>query len=316
MGADRRANVLLTISGRKPYLVPILRRSARAGTIAAVDADPSATIRSFADRFREVPSVADEASYVSALLECAEAWSIDAVLPQNDIDLAPLARASEAFAERGVRVLGASAEVVDAMGDKLAAARFFESHSIPHVPTVLAPGEPPSYPAIAKPRVGQGSVGLVRGLGPRDVSALAPTLVVQPELAGEEHHLDILRTAAGTVVSVVPKRKLAMLHGSTDRAVSVRSERLVELGVALGAALGHVGSVDVDVMMTSDGPAVLDVNLRLGGGFPMTAEACPRYVDALLAIAVGEEPLPFLGDYAIGVEVHRHPAFAVVARNG
>ena len=55
----------------------------------------------------------------------------------------------------------------------------------------------------------------------------------------------------------------------------------------LGDAIGHLGPIDVDVMLTGDGPVVLDINARTGGGFPFTASFCPQYVDAILQIALG-----------------------------
>jgi hypothetical protein len=62
--------------------------------------------------------------------------------------------------------------------------------------------------------------------------------------------------------------------------------------------------------MLGDGePQVLDVNPRLGGGFPFTATYCPAYVDALLEVAtgrpVGRRPLP----YDAGVLVCREATY-------
>jgi carbamoyl-phosphate synthase large subunit len=306
-------DVLLTCAGRKSYLVPLLRSSARCGRLIAADLDPRATLRHHVDAFRAVPPVSEPEAYVEALLALCRDEGVSAILPQNDLDLGVLARFAGTFAEAGVRVLGAPEAVVAAVGDKLRLADWLAEHDLPSVPTRELDGDDPGFPLMAKARVGQGSVGLRRVDGPDDLARLPPGSVVQPLLDGDEYNLDVLRDGSGTVVSVVPKRKLSMFHGSTERAFSVRSDDLVELGVRIGDATAHTGGIDVDLFVTSGGPRVIDINPRLGGGFPFTAQFCPRYVDALLAIAAGEPVRPFLGAYDADREIHRESLYAAVS---
>jgi len=107
---------------------------------------------------------------------------------------------------------------------------------------------------------------------------------------------------------VVVKRKLAMRDGSTDKAISVRDETLEALGTQLGHALELEGSADVDLFVTDSGPVVIDVNPRVGGGFPFTAQICPSYVDGLLMIALRQSP-GHVASYAGGIEIHRETRY-------
>lgn len=300
-------SVLLTFAGRKAFIAEILASSPIARRVLAVDADPDATIRWAVDDFRAVPPVTEEEAYVSALFAVCCEQAVDAVVAVNDMDLRVLARNAERFRAVGTRILGAPAGVVEILGDKLAVGPWLEARGFryPETAEPRSRGARLRLPALAKARFGQGGRGQRACHTEEDVRALDDDFVIQELLAGNEYHLDVLRAADGEVKSVVPKRKLAMLHGYTDQAVSVEDAALLGLGARLGAAVGHVGSIDVDLMVAGGIPYVLDVNPRLGGGFPFTALVCPRYVDAFLEIAGGASPPPFLGEYRSGVTMHR-----------
>ena len=307
---SRAVNVLLTCVGRKSYLVGILENSSRLGTLVAVDSDQDATIQYHAPRFEVVPKVvSDPDAYLDALLDLCERRSIDCVIPQNDLDLVELADARDRFTKRGILLAGASSDVTRAVRDKLRMVDWMEEHDLPYPKTWKASEAPAEeLPAIVKSRLGQGSARLERASEPSDLEGLDDReVVVQRMVDGTEYNLDILRTKEGRVVSVVPKRKLEMRWGATHKAESIDSDELIDLGIRVGQATGHVGSIDVDVMISErTGESwVIDINPRVGGGFPFTSHFCPEYVDALLAICGGEEPAAFLGDYRPDVRVDR-----------
>jgi carbamoyl-phosphate synthase large subunit len=308
-----RCNALLTFAGRKSYVYRILAGSSRAGRIVTVDADPNATVRWVADEFFTVPP-ADDAGYVDALLDLCEHDSIDCVIPLNDLDLALLAAARPRFEQRRIRVLGASEELATVFADKLAASAWLAARGFDTPATEVAPAPGASMrelrlPVVAKHRFGQASQGLRRCHTATDLARVDDGSVVQQWLTGEEYNLDILCDGAGQVLSVVPKLKLAIRDGSTDKARSVDDAALLALGGRLGAAIGHLGSIDVDVMVVDGRTYVLDINARLGGGFPFTAQFCPRYVDALLAVGRGDTPPPFMGEYRVGAVAMRDTVY-------
>jgi carbamoyl-phosphate synthase large subunit len=282
-----RARVLLTTAGRKSYLAPLLRQSPNAGWVGAVDIDPSSPIRSRVDAFDLVPPVAEGEAFVAAVHQICLRDAIDCVLPQNDLELEALARARARFEKDGIRVAGLAPELVRTVTDKLALADWLgeRGHRYPDTQTDL-PSPTAGGRWVEKERHGQGSAGLaVHDAPPLRASAREP--VFQPFVEGEEFNLDVLRDAFGDVVAVCVKRKLLMVGGSTDRAVSVDDPELAALGVQLADDLSAFGSIDVDVLRSESGPVVLDINPRMGGGFPFTATLCPAYVDCLLDVCTG-----------------------------
>jgi carbamoyl-phosphate synthase large subunit len=300
--SSERTHALLTCAGRKGYVLDALLRSPRAGSVL------------IGGHFMLLPG-ADSAGYVDAIAWLCASAGLHCVLPTNDLDLIVLAAARDRLAAAGVRLLGPAPETAATLADKLQTSLWLEERGF-HTPATLAAEKAEmaverfGWPLIAKARRGQGSEGLLVCRGPADLARLAPDSVLQPLAAGPEFNLDILRGPDG-VVSVVPKRKLAMFAGGTQQAESADLPELIELGVRLGNALGHLGSIDVDVIAEADGPAVIDVNPRLGGGFPFTAIFCPAYVDALLEIGRGGSPRPFLGEYRRGVRGFREFRYAL-----
>lgn len=307
-----RARILLTTSGRKSYLAPLFKASPMCGAVVAADCDPDSPIRYRADHFETVPPCDDGEAYVEALLAICRTHEIDCVLPLNDRDLDILARARGRFHKQGVLVAGLEPLDVGLVGDKFELAAWMAEHGFAYPQTWL------DYPTSAsladkklveKSRYGQGSAGLAYHTHVPEQS-LAPNQVVQEYLDGDEYNLDVLRDAHGQVVAVSVKQKLEMIGGSTDRAVSIRSPELCRLGARLADELCALGSIDVDVIVSRGRAFVIDINPRLGGGFPFTATYCPRYVDLLLEVCLGRSVGPFFPDYEHGLLVCREHTYS------
>ena len=308
-----RVNVVLTFAGRKAYLCDILRTRGGCGRIVALDADPLATIRLTADDFVLVPTVDEEEAYVEALRAVARQHAPAVILPLNDMDLAVLARHRPELTGLGLTVLGSTTEEVAlTVTDKLAVVEWLRDHGLASPPTrEVAPGAEVRAITrqVIKARHGQGGEGLVLLQPGQAAPPSTIPRVSQPWLDGEEYHLDALVSGRGVLLALVVKRKLLMKWGSTDKAVSVLDPSFLTVGEALASSRAFVGSIDVDVFQTPAGRFVLDINPRLGGGFPFTALLQPSYVDLLLAVGRGEEPEPRLGEYEGGLVGHRDFAY-------
>jgi carbamoyl-phosphate synthase large subunit len=310
---SERVDVVLPFAGRKAYLCELLRGREGCGKIVALDADPLATVRLTADEFVLVPTVDQEEAYLRALGAVAERHAPAVVLPLNDMDLRLLARHSASLADRGLRVMGSTSEEVAAIvADKLTAVEWLGALGL-EAPTTCELAVGSEYRAlerqVVKARYGQGAEGLAFLEPGHSAPPSGIPRVRQPWLEGDEFHLDVLISGRGTLLALVAKRKLLMKWGSTDKAVSVLDAPFRGLGEALASSRAFVGSIDVDVVRTKSGSVVLDVNPRLGGGFPFTALLQPSYVDLLLAVGRGEEPAPRLGEYEAGVIGHRDFAY-------
>lgn|GEM_PF-2727768 len=314
MPSPDRTRLLLTFSGKKSYIYRPLAASGECDHIIAVDSDPGATIRNVADHFEVVPRVDDEDAYEAALLDIGARHDVHAILPLNDLDVRFLAARHERFRQAGIRVLCPELSIARTLLDKREAADWFSNQGFmtPSTWTVSEALEQPSlpYPLVSKARFGQGSAGFKLCSNRDEVSRLPANAVLQPYLVGTHLDLDLLR-GPSDVLSVIPKIKHSSTAGTCDRATTTVAPRYIELGARLSDAIGHVGAIDADIVDTSDGPVVLEVNPRLGGCFPFTALAAPRFVDALLRVARGAVTEPFVGQLEDGCTMYQEQQYFV-----
>jgi carbamoyl-phosphate synthase large subunit len=125
-------------------------------------------------------------------------------------------------------------------------------------------------------------------------SAAAPghSVLIQERVSGEEYGLDIINDLSGHYVCTFAKRKLRMRAGQTDRAVTVKDKEIEKLGQLIGEQLGHVGVLDCDLFASDQGYRVIDLNPRIGGGYPFSHVAGANVPAALISWLNGEHANP------------------------
>lgn len=263
------------------------------------------------DRAVLMPDI-DDPAYVDELLRVCEDEGVDVLLSFFDDDVDRLAPVRDRFVAAGVTPFVPDARVSRIASDKVEASAFLHEQAIGTPRTyadvdsarvALAAGEI-AYPVHVKPRRGHASVGqhVVRDDDElRFVVGRSEDVIVQEHVDGSEHSLDVLNDLDERVVSVIVKRKVSMRAGETDQAVTVRHPEALDVGSRLGASLGHVGPLDVDLIVDGDRLAVLDLNVRFGGAYPAAHLAGADFPRKIVAMARGERVAPDVGDYELGV---------------
>ncbi len=314
-------NVLLTCAGRRNYLVDHFRRAlAGRGEVFAADARADAPALAEADGAFVVPPV-DNAAYIPTLADLCRAHEIRLIIPLNDLELPVLAAARTLFLKEGVFPVVSSEQVVDTCFDKWKAHAFIASCDLPVPPSYLlledaveaARRGELAFPAMVKPRWGTASIALDQADDVRELdlayrfarrratrSLIARfgradpdrSILVQQRLNGEDYGLDVVNDLHGAYVTTFVRRKLGMRAGETERAETVESPEMEEIGRTVGTRLGHVGNLDVDVIVERGQPYVLEMNPRFGGGYPFSHLAGADLPAALIAWAEGAVPNP------------------------
>ncbi len=101
---------------------------------------------------------------------------------------------------------------------------------------------------------------------------------------------------------MVAWRKYLSRMGETEQAATVEAPALVELGTRLAETVGLVGPMDADLVCTKDGGVrVLELNLRFGGGYPVSHLAGADFPRMIVEIFRGGHPEPCIGRYQRGV---------------
>ena len=314
-------NVLLTCAGRRSYLVRFFKEALHGrGQVIACDFCDSAPALAEADRRFLVPPI-DAPEYLDVLLSICRSQEVRLIIAVNDLELPDLAREAPRFHAVGTMPVVSSPRLIATCQDKWATFRWLGEMGVPTPETYLSlddarqalAGGAIEFPLLIKPRWGSSSVGIERVETERELALayewgqvqarrgllgrLSPAgtdngLVVQQWHRGQEYGLDIVNDLQGVYRATLARRKLTMRAGNTDRAVTVADSALEQLGRYLGGRLEHVGCLDCDVLATDGGYLVLDLNPRLGGGYPFAHLAGANVPAALVAWAGGQEADP------------------------
>jgi carbamoyl-phosphate synthase large subunit len=171
------------------------------------------------------------------------------------------------------------------------------------------------FPLIVKPRWGMGSIGIFEAEDSTELqiffkktkkiiensylnyeSRNTPdhSVIIQEKLTGEEFGLDIFNNLNGELLSIVPKRKLAIRAGETDIAEIVNDDCLFSIGKQLSYITKHIGNLDVDLFYVNNKFYILELNCRFGGQYPFSHLAGVDFPKALINLLLNTDVPDFL----------------------
>jgi carbamoyl-phosphate synthase large subunit len=296
--SNKETNVLLTSAGRRNYLLgAFVAALGASGRVFAADCREDAPVLQEAARGFLVPPV-NHPEYVDCLLELCRVHGVSLVVPLNDLELPVLAPERDRFARLGTTVLVPSPTVVSICTDKWETAQFLSRQGLDGPQTFLETGPALEavrsgqirFPLFLKPRWGSASSGIERVEDSAELELAfhlarkrlrrngatvedAPGVLIQEALQGEEYGLDVVNSLRGEHCVTFARKKLGMRAGETERALTVRSAVLEEVGRRIGGEMRHSGMMDCDVFLEGDRCRILEFNPRFGGGYPFVHAA-------------------------------------------
>jgi propionyl-CoA carboxylase alpha chain len=273
------------------------------------DADAGAPFVAEADEAVPLGGTTPAESYLraDAIVAAAERTGAGAIHPGYGF-LAESADFAERCRKRDLVFIGPTPEALAAMGNKLEAKRLVAAAGVP-----VLPGAEAGFPVMVKAVFGGGGVGMRVVTDPGDLEeALAAgrraaaaafgdgEVFVERYLDGTRHvEVQIAGDAAGRVVHLferecsIQRRHQKVVEEAPSPAVDAAlRERLGELAVAAGQAVGCTGLATVEFLLDGDRPSFLEMNPRLQVEHPVTE--CVTGLDLVrLQIRLAEgAPLP------------------------
>jgi carbamoyl-phosphate synthase large subunit len=296
-----RKAVLLTGVGKRYDIVSCF---ARLTTTIAADPNPLAPAQ-YAAQHRVAPPRIDDPGYVPFLAELCARHGVGAVIPLTDLDIEVLAQAR---ADGVLPALVPDPEIARATYDKYETHLLLARLGLPSPPTVLPGEQPPSYPAMVKPRRGSGarSIHLARDAEEAAffVRYVEEPTMIQRAMDGPELSIDTLSDLDGRCLNAIPRTMLESRGGESIKGAVVKDEELIDLGKRVVEALGVRGPCTVQVFRDREiGLGITDVNTRFGGAFPAPTYAALEgrtYPELIVRMASGERVEPHVGEFTAG----------------
>ena len=322
-------NVLLSSAGRRVALLRCFREALQAagqdGRIVATDASRTSSALHAADAGVVVPRCTTD-EFVPAMLEVCREHEIRLVIPTIDTELPVLAANRKRFAALGVTVAVSDPSTVAIGADKVLTHEWLVAHGFPTVrqadpATVAAATHEWPYPLMVKPRLGSASIGVavVADATALEVATRDGDFVVQSLAAGDEHTVDVYVDGRGIVLEAVPRRRLEVRGGEVSKAVSVRLPEVEELARDIARQLpGAYGALNVQLFRDegTGALAVIEVNARFGGGYPLADAAGATFPRWLIEDATGLSRSEPVAPWQAGVVMLRYDDAVFVDRIG
>jgi len=298
-------NVLVTAASRRVPLVQAFRHALReagvAGSVVVTDVNPMSPAVHTADRAYRV-SLSSDPAYPDQIGAICQRERIDLIVPTIDDELPLFGELRPAFERMGVRVAASSQVAAELCNDKQALCAHLRGRDIAAAqtwgPTDL-PADAP-LPLIIKPRFGRGSVNVFRASTPRELAFFleyVPDPVIQEFLTGAEYTIDMLCDFDGRPLSVVPRERVVIRSGVTDRGRTSGDRAMIDLALACAGVLDFAGAVNIQCRIVDGRPVIFEINPRFSGGIPLTIAAGADFPRMLVDLTLGRRVAPRIGRY-------------------
>jgi carbamoyl-phosphate synthase large subunit len=309
----QETNILITAASRRVALIRAfghaLKRFGLRGNVVTTDLNNLSPGLYFGDRHYIAPLTTDP-GYIPLIKSICARENIKLLIPTIDDELPIFGRHRDEFEAAGVRVAISSERTGLVCNDKHASFHFFAERGIPFARTWLPEElgrEKLRYPLFLKPRSGRGSVGACTIRNERELRFFldyVPDPVVQEHLTGREYTIDVLADFDGRVISVVPRERLLVRSGVSDRGRTVMHGGLIDLAVRTAEALELRGPANIQVKLPTAANAdavIFEVNPRFSGGIPLTIAAGADFPGWLIEMCRGRTPEPRIGEFTDGL---------------
>ena len=310
--------ILVSSAGRRVELISLLRDDAtKLGLhprIVATDMNRLlAPACLAADVSYDVPPTRDK-SFIPSLCDICQREGVRLLVPTIDLELQPLARNRAAFMERHVFLNISNLTSLVVAQDKAKTARVLSEAGIvvPKTASIKEAIAAPSswtWPVFVKPASGSSSIGVSQAGSVSELKRLEKQradLIVQEFIRGPEFTVNVFVDDAGQCRSIVPHLRREIRGGEVSKAITVKDSVLAEVARNIVKAIpGLFGAICFQAIIGADGPAVLEINARFGGGFPIAHRAGARFTQWLIELA-GGMPSSISHEWAEGVWMLRY----------
>ncbi|MBN8209791.1 ATP-grasp domain-containing protein [Bacillus sp. NTK071] len=299
-------NILILSAGRRVELVQSFQKAAKKltvqSTIVAADCSDTAPALYLADKAYKLPKIT-EPNYVEAIIDACLKEKIALIVPTIDTDLLLLAENRSLIEEKsGAKVLISDANVIKICRDKINTQLFLEKNQF-QIPKMYSLEEINTgtyeFPLFIKPKSGSSSVNTFKVTTLDELQnalSIVRDPLIQDYMEGDEFTIDVFLDFNSSVVSVVPRLRIATRSGEISKGKIIKDREVINEVITLMEVLKPIGHITVQVMKTVKGIEFIEINPRFGGGAPMSIQSGADSTENLFRLLLGQE-LTYHEDY-------------------
>jgi carbamoyl-phosphate synthase large subunit len=299
-------NILITAASRRVRLIQAfvnaMKRRGLKGNVITTDMNRYSPGLYFGTRHYIVPLTTDE-QYIPIIKSICFKERIQLLIPTIDDELPLFGRHRNDFNTVGIRVAVSDESTGIVCNDKYASACLLRGKGIPSAESWLPEDLDFSklhYPLFIKPRQGRGSVGAYSIRDERELRFFLTYVqnpVVQEYLQGKEYTIDLLADFDGNIISVVPRERIVVRSGVTDRGCTLYHPGMIDVAVRTAKVLDIRGPANIQVKLNNDTPTVFEVNPRFSGGIPLTIASGADFASWLIEMSRGKKVPSQIGKF-------------------
>jgi carbamoyl-phosphate synthase large subunit len=148
------------------------------------------------------------------------------------------------------------------------------------------------YPVFIKPRSGSSSINAFKANNETELNtyrSLITDPIIQEFVEGEEYTVDVFLDFSSTIITIVPRRRIATRSGEISKGKIIKDRDIIEDIEKLMSVLKPIGHITVQLMKTKNGIKYIEINPRFGGGAPMSIQSGADSCENLYRLLMGEK---------------------------
>lgn len=321
---NNKTNILILSCGTRNKIVQYFKKElANRGLVFTTDCSELAPALYDADKYFIVPKMNEE-GYIDEIISICKENNIKAVLSLIDPELNLLAEYKQDFLSIGTTPIISEYDVVEMCFDKYSMYKFLIQNGFKTVRSYINKEElykdvdakVINYPVFVKPVRGSASINISKVNSKEEVELLFSrfdNLMIQEFMDGTEYGADVyIDMISNEPVAIFTKEKIKMRAGETDKAVSIKDEKLFELIKRFVRKAGFKGIIDVDIFKVNGEYYISEVNPRFGGGYPHAYECGVNIPDMIINNVEGKVNVEAIGKYDNGIYMMKYNELKII----
>lgn len=291
-------NILFTSAGRRIELIQEFFKAKESkgisGKIVCADMSELVPALYFADKAYTIPAIND-AKYIETLQDICKKEKISLIIPTIDTELEVLANNVDKFRSIGTDVLVSSLDTVRITQNKMETFKFFKSIGIKTPNSygieIQYTGD---FPCFIKPISGSSSINAFKVKNEKELEFFKYYIgdyIIQDLIVGEEYTIDIFCNFEGEPIYITPRIRIATRSGEVNKTKIHNDPILIEQVIQIIKVLKPKGPLTIQAIRSDkDGEYYfIEVNVRFGGGAPLSMMAGANSAEALYDIMNGKK---------------------------